>query len=146
MRSGCFTTSYRDVEELLAERGLNISYEPPGVGCGNSDRPKSSQETVLGFAEIVQALIEPHIAGGRVMMLDQRPRVPAATRCRDHRAPARQRPQPWRLRARTSSHAGCCAAGPSACSATAFRRYDAASQSRSPPRQPWRPRADAAWR
>jgi len=27
MRSGRFTLSYRDVEELLAERGLDISYE-----------------------------------------------------------------------------------------------------------------------
>ena len=28
-----FTLSYRDVEELLAERGLEISYERYGVGC-----------------------------------------------------------------------------------------------------------------
>jgi transposase-like protein len=27
MPSGCITLSYRDVEELLAERGLDISYE-----------------------------------------------------------------------------------------------------------------------
>ena len=28
-----FTLSYRDVEQLLAERGLDISYETSGVGC-----------------------------------------------------------------------------------------------------------------
>ena len=28
-----FTLSYRDVEELLAERGLEISYERCGAGC-----------------------------------------------------------------------------------------------------------------
>jgi putative transposase len=28
-----FTLSYRDVEELLAERGLDISCERCGVGC-----------------------------------------------------------------------------------------------------------------
>ena len=28
-----FTLSYRDVEELLAERGLDISMKPSGVGC-----------------------------------------------------------------------------------------------------------------
>ena len=27
-----FTLSYRDVEELLAERGLHISYKPCGAG------------------------------------------------------------------------------------------------------------------
>jgi hypothetical protein len=33
-----FTLSYRDVEELLAERGLDLSYEAFAVGCSNSDR------------------------------------------------------------------------------------------------------------
>ena len=28
-----FTLSYRDVEELLAERGLDVSYERCGAGC-----------------------------------------------------------------------------------------------------------------
>jgi transposase-like protein len=28
-----FTLSYRVVEELLAERGLDISYESVGLGC-----------------------------------------------------------------------------------------------------------------
>ncbi len=28
-----FTLSFRDVEDLLAERGLDISYETTGVGC-----------------------------------------------------------------------------------------------------------------
>jgi putative transposase len=29
----CFTLSYREVEDLLAERGLDISYEPSRAGC-----------------------------------------------------------------------------------------------------------------
>ena len=33
-----FTLSYRDVEELLAERGLDLSYESVRSGCSNSDR------------------------------------------------------------------------------------------------------------
>src|SRR4051812_39823854 len=34
-----FSLSYRDVEELLAERGLDVSYESVRtVGCSNSDR------------------------------------------------------------------------------------------------------------
>jgi len=33
-----FTLSYHDVEELLAERRLDISYETVRSGCGNSDR------------------------------------------------------------------------------------------------------------
>jgi transposase-like protein len=28
-----FTLSYGDVEELLAQRGLDVSYERYGVGC-----------------------------------------------------------------------------------------------------------------
>ena len=32
-----FTLSYRDVEELLAERGLDLSYESVRSGCSNSD-------------------------------------------------------------------------------------------------------------
>ena len=28
-----FTLSYRDVEDLLAERGLDISYEKSAAGC-----------------------------------------------------------------------------------------------------------------
>ena len=41
-----FTLSYRDVEELLAERGLNLSYKTgPALGCevrtrGASRRPR----------------------------------------------------------------------------------------------------------
>jgi hypothetical protein len=38
-----FTLSYRDVEELLAERGLDLSYETIAVGCSNLVR--SSRET-----------------------------------------------------------------------------------------------------
>jgi transposase-like protein len=30
-----FALSYRDVEDLLAERGLHISYETCGAECGN---------------------------------------------------------------------------------------------------------------
>ena len=41
-----FTLSYRDVEELLAERELDISYETSGVGCRNSDR--SSRDGYAG--------------------------------------------------------------------------------------------------
>ena len=33
-----FTLSYRDVEELLAERGLDLSYETIRVGYSNSAR------------------------------------------------------------------------------------------------------------
>src|ERR1700737_1030488 len=33
-----FTLSYRDVEELLAERGLDIPTRAFAVGCSNSDR------------------------------------------------------------------------------------------------------------
>ena len=31
-----FTLSYRDVEELLAERGLDLSYESARSGCSRS--------------------------------------------------------------------------------------------------------------
>jgi putative transposase len=33
-----FTLSYRDVEELLAARGVKVSYGTSGAGCSPSDR------------------------------------------------------------------------------------------------------------
>jgi hypothetical protein len=33
-----FTLSYREVEELLAERGLDVSYETVGAGSSSSGR------------------------------------------------------------------------------------------------------------
>ena len=36
-----FTLSYRDVEELLAERGLGVSYESGRPGCGAKKKSRN---------------------------------------------------------------------------------------------------------
>ena len=47
-----FTLSYRDVEDLLAERGLDVSYETIRRWCSNSVGPMPAIRGAAGLARV----------------------------------------------------------------------------------------------